>query len=688
MLNATDRTTIAAARLRTAVGIIGISLIAGACATGKGGATSGGAATLEGPMWKSKDLVKARCEATLDAARARRDTIRAGGERTLEGTLKPLNQMFADIDATFGWTQLIANTHPDQTAREAAEACERDVQQLITEINLDPGVFAAVNAVATDGLAPGAQRFVERVKREIERAGGDKDEATRARLEALAKEMVEVGQTFSRTIREDVRKLEITDAARLKGLPEDFIKAHQPDEDGKIVLTTNYPDYFPVQRYAEDESLRRELLVLFSSRGHPANDKWLKRLLELRKEKANILGFDTWADYMADDKMVKSAAAIEKFTNDVAAIARPRMERDLAELLARKRQDVPDADAIQTWDRFFYVSKVQNEKYGFDAQAVRPYFDFQKVTDGLMTLYGELFDVEFKRDAAAETWHESVSAYALISGGKTIARFFLDMHPRDGKYGHAAMFPLETGIIGGRVPVASLVCNFPDPSKVEGPALMEHQQVVTYFHEFGHLVHHLLANGSEWVNQGGITAEWDFVEAPSQLLEEWAWDPAVLARFAKHHESGAAIPAEAVAKMKLSSEFGKGVHVMRQLFYQGLSYYLHAADPKDIDLLAFQKEIQLKYMPYPYIEGTYTYAGFGHLEGYSSMYYTYQWSLAIAKDLFTRFKQAGLLDPSTARAYRELVLMPGGSKDAATLVEAFLGRAHNLDAYKAWLQSE
>ncbi len=660
-----------------------LCLTFGACAT-----TSGSTSKMEGPMWSSKDLVANQCAAAIDSARTRREAIKAGGERTLDGTLVPLNQMLADVDAAYGWAQLIANTHPTKEIREAAEACERDVQQLVTETNLDPAVFAAVDAVKTDGLDAGAGRFVERVKREIMRAGGDKDDATRARLEALAKEMVEVGQSFSRTIREDVKTLELDSAEKLAGLPEDFIKAHAPNDEGKIVLTTNYPDYFPVQRYAKDEGLRRDMVKLFLSRGYPTNDENLKRLLELRQEKAKLLGFATWADYMADDKMVKTAGAIEKFTNDVAAIARPRMERDLAELLERKKKDVPAADAIQTWDRFYYVSRVQNEKYGFDAQAARAYFDYAKVTDGLMALYGELFGVEFKPDTDAPTWHESVTAYELISGGKTIARFYLDMHPRDGKYGHAAMFPLETGIIGGRVPVASLVCNFPDPSKSEGPALMEHQQVVTYFHEFGHLVHHLLANGSRWVNQGGITSEWDFVEAPSQLLEEWAWDPDVLARFAKHHETGEAISADLVKKMRASSEFGKGVHVMRQLFYQALSYYLHAMDPKDVDLLAFQKDIQAKYMPYPYIDGTYTYAGFGHLEGYSSMYYTYQWSLSIAKDLFTRFKQAGLLDAETARAYREKVLMPGGSKDAAKLVEEFLGRPQNLDAYKDWLQAE
>jgi thimet oligopeptidase len=247
------------------------------------------------------------------------------------------------------------------------------------------------------------------------------------------------------------------------------------------------------------------------------------------------------------------------------------------------------------------------------------------------------------------------------------------------------MFPLQTGLEGGQMPIGSLICNFPDPADGDGLALMEHSDVQTFFHEFGHLIHQLLARRGTWVTLAGINVEWDFVEAPSQILEEWAWDPGVLARFAKHVETDETIPAALVAKMRAADEFGKGVHVMRQIFYTAFSYFLHARDPKGLDLDDFTDEMYKKYNPYRRIESDHVYANFGHIIGYTSMYYTYQWSLVIAKDLFTRFKKAGMLDSPTATAYRKAILEPGGTVDAASLVEDFLGRPSNLDAYKDWL---
>jgi len=215
---------------------------------------------------------------------------------------------------------------------------------------------------------------------------------------------------------------------------------------------------------------------------------------------------------------------------------------------------------------------------------------------------------------------------------------------------------------------------------------MEHSEVVTFFHEFGHLMHHLLSGDQDWVELSGINCEWDFVEAPSQVNEEWARSYEVLTRFAKHHETGEVIPKELVEKMNRAESFGKGVHVMRQMFYADLSFEYHAQDPSEMDLLEKLKEIQAKYNPYPYEEGTYTFANFGHLEGYSSMYYTYMWSLVIGKDLFTRFEKEGVMNAQTARDYRQAILAPGGARDAAKMVEDFLGRSYSFDAFQAWLQ--
>lgn len=621
------------------------------------------------------------CRDTLTRVQGMREKLQK--DEKPEAPLVVYNELWRELGNEMSDAELFGAVHPDAARREQAEACARALKAFANELTLDRAVYETVSSVDVSAADAGTKRFADKALLEFRLAGVDKDEATRTELKKLHGEMVELGQQFSRAIRDDVRKVKVT-PEQLDGLPEDFIAAH-PVEDGKVTLTTNYPDFFPVATFAKDEAVRRELTVAFLSRAYPANDKTLTELLRKRHAYATLLGFPSWADYIAKDKMSGSAETIRAFTEEIAGIARPRMEKDLAVLLAAKKKDVPDAKAIQTWDRFYYVQKVQAEKFGFDAAKARAYFAYPAVREGILKLYGELFGLSFEK-VEREVWHPSVEAFEMSRDGELVGRFFFDMHPREGKYGHAAMFPLRVGLAGGQLPEASLVCNFPDPST--GSGLMDHGQVQTFFHEFGHLIHHLLARGSKWTNQSGINTEWDFVEAPSQILEEWSWSTEVLQRFAKHHETGEPIPADLVANMRAASEFGIGVHIMRQVHYQALSFYLHdgraAAD--GFDLFATSKDIQEKYSPYPYPEGTHVYASFGHLDGYSSVYYTYQWSLALAKDMFTRFEKNGLLDTKTARAYADEILVPGGSRPAADLVKSFLGRPYNLDAYKKWLQ--
>ncbi len=641
--------------------------------------------TVSAPVWSSIDAIKTRCADSKKRVEAMRESIKAATDKSESGVLVPTNMLYTELDNGVSLMDLMANVHPDKTSRDEAEKCSQTLKQLATDLSLDRGLYDVISAVDVAPLDADGKRFVEKIVRNFKRSGVDKDEATRTKLKELQTKMIEQGQAFDRNIREDVKTIEV-DAKDLDGLPEDFIRAHKPNDKGKIVLTTNYPDFFPVQTYAKSEEVRKKLVVAFFNRAVPANDEKLKNILELRYEYAKTLGYPSWAEYNAEDKMAKSAATIKKFIEDLSKMARPRMQADLKDLLARKKKDDKKAKAIEVWDRFYYVDRVRSEKYGLDSKAVRTYFEFKNVEKGLFELYGELFGLRFERIADAPVWHESVIAYRMFADEKMVGSFYLDLHPRDGKYGHAAMFPLVAGSTEGVEPQAALVCNFPDPSKSDGPALMQHSDVRTFFHEFGHLIHHLLAKSSKWSNQNGVSVEWDFVEAPSQLLEEWIWDVSVLGRFAKNVETQQPIPAEMVAKLRAAEEFGKGTNVMRQLKFAALSYELHARDPKGLDLVTFMKDVDKRYSPFPYVPGTYEYASFGHLEGYSSMYYTYQWSLVMAKDIFTRFAKAGLLDRPTASEYRDKILVPGGRRDASELMKDFLGREASLDAYKAWIE--
>lgn len=639
------------------------------------------------PEWQNAETIAAACEMSRARIASARESIKSALARTEAAVLVPENRLLAELGNRLGSMSVMSNVHPDKAARDAAEKCEQSLKQVQSEINLDRALHDAIAAVPPAALDAEAKRFQDKVLRDFRRSGVDKDEAVRARLKQIQDELVTQGQAFGRNIREDVRKIEL-DSKDLEGLPEDFVRGHKPNEAGKIVLTTDYPDFFPIQTYAKDESVRKRMLLAFYARATPANDTVLKKILALRFEYAKLLGYPSWAAYQAEDKMVKSSAALGKFIDDLAKLARPRRTRDLKEMLARKKKDNPKAKAIEAWDRFYYVDRLKSERFGVDSKVVRAYFEFNNVVKGLFEVYGTLFGLRFERTQDVPVWHESVIVYRLFSGNDPIGRFYLDLHPRDGKYKHAAMFDIVTGLADGPEPEAALVCNFPDPSKGAGPALMDHGDVRTFFHEFGHLIHHLLARSSKWANLSGISVELDFAEAPSQLLEEWVWDPEVLARFAKNIDTGAPIPPELVAKMRKADELGKGMGVMRQLSLAALSYELHAKDPTGIDLVKTAKAIHKRYNPFPWIEGSQEYASFGHLEGYSSMYYTYQWSLVIAKDIFTRFAKAGLLDPTTAGDYRTKILMQGGKRDAAELVRDFLGRDFNLAAYKAWLERD
>ena len=640
-------------------------------------------------LWLTVDTVKKECDGNLAAARKMEAAILAvKGPRTLKNTLEPYNRIQIHLDRILPEAELISNVHPDKAVRTAAEKCERKAKKYVSELKLNRKLYDAVKSVDVKGLDAAAQRFVKLLLRDYRRSGVDKDKKTRDKLAALDAKMVKLGQTFARNIREDKRSMEVTEKD-LEGMPADWLKsrAAKKTKAGKIKVTTDYPDFFPIQSYAKHESLRKALYQKFLSRAYPANDTVFKQLLQARYDYATTLGYSDWAAYNAEDKMVKTKKTIADFIDRVANLARPRMKTDLKELLARKRKDDPKAKVVQQWDRFYYVKKIQAERFGVNPSEVRAYFDFRKVKAGLLAINQALWHVRFQRAKNAKVWHPSVEAYDVFDGDQQIARFYLDLHPRKGKYGHAAEFPIYSGVTGVQLPSASLVTNFPDPARANGgPALMEHSQVTTFFHEFGHLMHQLLAGHHKWVAQSGISCEWDFVEAPSQLMEEWPWDPQVLARFAKHYKTGKPIPASLVKKMRAADEFGKGVNVMRQMFYAALSFTYHDRNPKGMDLLKTLLEVQKKYSPYPYQPGTHSYDNFGHLNGYSSMYYTYMWSLVLAKDLFTRFKAKGLMDKATALDYRRKILAPGGSKDAADLVKDFLGRPYSFDAYSHWLK--
>lgn len=621
-------------------------------------------------------------------ASAWRDRIvEVTGERTVGNTLVPYNEMMMHLDASLSETSLFANTHPAADVRAVAEASEQDARKFLTELKLDRELYEAFAALDVSAEDLETQFLVFKVLREFRRAGVDRDAATRQRVAVLSEEIVKLGQAFKRNVRDDRREILLDSLAGVDGLPQDWIAKHQPDENGKIRVTTDYPDYIPFVTYAHSDEARRRLNYEFLNRGYPKNIDVLQQLIAKRSELATLLGYKSWADYAIEDKMMASAENAHVFVDRLADLSRAAASRDLEMLLERKRQDNPAAAEIGDWERQYYDNKVKVERYAFDPQTIRPYFSFETVQNGLFELTGRLFGVEYRQVHGLNLWHDSVTAWDVFDTGEHIGRFYLDLHPRPDKYGHAAQFDYRTGIAGVRLPQAVLVCNFPDPrDSANGVALMEHHQVVTFFHEFGHLLHTIFSGHRKWIGNSGIVTEWDFVEAPSQMLEEWCFNPESLRLFARHYETGEMIPDELVAKLNESRAFGKGVWTARQMFFSVMSLnFYDAADPANLDTTQLMRELADAYFPYRFPDDTHVQCGFGHLDHYSAYYYTYMWSLVIAKDLLSRFEAEGLFNEQTAREYRRTILDPGGSKPAAELVRDFLGRDHSFEAFTNWM---
>ncbi len=614
----------------------------------------------------------------LDRARASVDALKANPPGDALTTLQRWNDIQIDMGHVGSLGSLFGEIHPLPEVRERAEQAMQDVQRFGTELGLDADLYAVFAALDPAGLDPVATRLLDKTLLDFRRAGVDQDEETRARVRELQERLVVVGQEFSRAIREDVRSIRVR-PDQLDGLPQDWIDAHPADADGLVTVTTDYPDVIPLRTFSRDAAARRDMTVTFLNVAWPDNDARLREIFALRAELAGLLGYADWADYDAQVKMIGSGTAIPEFIDRVTQAAEESGLRDRQVLLDRMRQDDPDATVIDGADVAYYSEVVRREQFEVDAQLVRQYFDFPKVVAGLLDVTGRLFGLHYAPALDAVLWDPDVHAYDVHLGAdasaERIGRIYLDLHPRDGKYKHAAQFDLAPGVEGRQLAEGVLVCNFPR-------GLMEHDQVVTLFHEFGHLVHHVLGGGTPWARFSGVATEWDFVEAPSQMLEEWAWHPEVLRTFATN-AAGEPIPAELVEKMRRADDFGKGFQARTQMFYASMSYYFHVEQPAD--LTARTRELQTAYSLFPYVEGTHMSCAFGHLEGYGSGYYTYMWSLVIAKDMFSAFDEANLFDAGVATRYRDRVLRMGGQRDAADLVADFLGRPYTVDAYEAWL---
>jgi len=641
-------------------------------------------------VWASKPDVAAfeKIETDRLAAGQRAiDTLLAAkGPRTIENTLVPFDEAVHQNNSAGYFAGLMEQVHPDAPFRDHATAMLTKASAAQTAIALNHDVYNALAAVDLSKADAATRYYVQRQLLEFRLAGVDKDDATRARLKKLNDQATEEQSMFDRNIADGQNVVE-ADPSELDGLPQDYIDRHKPGADGKVRITTDYPDALPVLNFAKSDSLRRRVTVAFNTRAYPKNQEVLTSLLKTRYEIATLLGYSNWADYNAADKMIAKGHNIADFIQQVRDASRPLAQREFEMLLAEKQKTTPGAKEIWDYERAYLSELVRRTKYDFDSQSVRPYFPFMQVKQGILDAAAELFQVSFQQEPNVPSWDPSVETWVVLDGGKPIGRFYLDMHPRPGKYSHAEMAPVLDGIRGKQLPEAILVCNFPAPTATDA-GLMDYGDVQTFFHEFGHLMHHILGGQQQWAGITGITMESDFVEAPSQMLEEWIRSPQVLAKFARHYKTGEPIPAELVARMNRANAFGRGVWTDRQNALTAISYDVYKTKPDSVDLDAVTLDATRHYTLFTPLPETHMWASFGHLGGYSSAYYTYLWDKVIAEDFFLQFDHKNLLAGDAPMKYRRVVLEPGGSMSANDLVKNFLGRPQNMTALQHWMSEE
>jgi thimet oligopeptidase len=639
---------------------------------------AGGAASAEAlAAW-----VSARLAAHEEALAA---LLAVEGTRTLENTLRLYDTAVEQLSLAGSQAGVLNSVAADKAVRDQAQLEAQRVSMAGAALSLNRGVYDALVAMELTGASEATKHYVERTLLGYRLAGVDKDEATRAHLQALHEQATKHALDFSRNIQEGAKTIEAA-PEELAGLPADYLARHSANAEGKVTISTDQPDMQPVMTFAASGALRERMFLAYNTRAYPANKAILEELLKTRAEIASVLGFRSWADLATADQMMGSAANVRGFLSKLDEASREGARREHEMVLDFARRQQTGLETIDVTSRGYWYEQFRRAKFDFDSQSVRPYFPYAQVEAGVLATAARLFKVEFRRSDAT-AWDKAVKAFDVYESGQRIGRFYLDMHPREGKDKWFSAAPVVTGVRGRYLPEAALICNFPGGEPGDA-GLMQYNDVVTYFHEFGHLMHAILGGHTEWAGLSGFATEGDFIEVPSQMLEEFFRDVKLLQSFAKHYQTGEVLPAETIQRMKAASAFGRADGMRQQIYYTAISLNLHDEDPAGIDLDKTIYSLYTSLLPWKWLDGNRMYASFGHLTGYSSNYYTYAFDKVIALDFFAQFDPENLLDGEAGARYRKAVLEQGGSKPGRAMVRDFLGRDEEFEAFRRWLNEE
>jgi thimet oligopeptidase len=610
------------------------------------------------------------------------------GKRTFANTALPLDQLSSRLDQVGGAISILSNASPDSSLRNEAQRSLAVLSKYGNELGADEQLYKAVKdyskTTEAQKLTGPRKKFVTETVEDFERNGFALTPEKRVELQKINNRISELSLAFGNNIAAYKDYLLVTEA-EMKGVPEDYKKA-RPKEGDLYRIGLDGPAFSTFMKYAQSDDARKRLFVKYNNRAADKNLDVLQQVLLERQKKAKLLGYPTYAAYQTSSRMAKTPETVWDFETKLVNRVKQKTAQDVQELLAVKRAALKDpaVTTLNPWEVSYYNELLMREKYQLDAEQVKEYFELNHVVDGLFQTTQHLFGLKFNEVKQASVWHKDARMYEVQRDGKLVGRFYLDLHPRDNKYTHAACFGIVPGQAtpkGYQIPTAALLCNFNAPT-ADKPALLSHSQVVTFFHEFGHVMHNLLTT-AELASQSGTSVKRDFVEAPSQILENWAWNYDALKTFAKHYKTGEVLPKPLYDKMWSARNVGSGIGASAQIFYGTLDMTLHDKfDPTGTETTTdVVRRVQNQLMPYPYLEGTNMQASFGHLTGYGAGYYGYMWSKVYAEDMFSIFEKNGVMDQKTGLRYRDLILAKGGTDEELQLVRSFLGREPNQDAF-------
>lgn len=650
------------------------------------------------------DLVKTEhylpaIEEGIEQARTNIDAIKNSDDApTFENTLVALESASENLGQAASVFYNMLSSMGGDDLHELATQIGPINAKFSSDVSLDEKLFARIKTIydQRDDLDLTAEQYtlLDDSYRGFVRSGALLDDEKKERLREISQEISTLTPAFMQNTVKSAEAFEliIEDKADLVGLPDSAIDAaaHAAKEkfyDGKWLVTLDYPSFGPFMQYADNRDLREKIWRAFTSRAW--NDEFdnsdnVKSIVSLRKERANLLGYDTHAHYVLEERMAKSPATVMGFLDKLKAVYKPAAEKDLEQLTAFAKEE-HGMDDLQPWDVGYYSEKLKQKLFEFTSEDFRPYYQLDKVLGGCFNHFTKLFGIKFVESDKYPTWHEDVKVFEVFneSDNSFVGTLYGDFHPRTGKNQGAWMTSYrDQGFFRGQIerPVIAIVCNFTKPTQ-DRPSLLTHGEVTTLFHEMGHAVHGLLSDVT-YRSLSGTSVLWDFVELPSQLQENWCYEKEMLDSFAEHYETGKKIPAELVDKLRSSMHFMVGWAGLRQMGLATLDMTWHTADPETIDDVAtFEDEALKDTALFPRLSGPSS-TSFGHIfaGGYSAGYYSYKWAEVLDADTFELFIEKGLYDQATAQSYKDNILTRGGSEKPDLLYKRFRGRDADPDA--------